>query len=127
MVMFMLVIWASRPYRSTGARIAVLLVFGVLVRSSEYINRWGSQEWEQFATQNYFDARGFFMATMVCAPLLLDCLLMLLLFLREASQLLVAVKKTEMQKKKKQQGENTQSSSTSSSGRSKKHKSKKND
>jgi hypothetical protein len=78
-----------------------MLSIAGLVRGAEYINRWASHNWESFATQNYFDERGIFVSIMLCAPLLLDSLVMLLLFLREASQLLIAVKTAELKKQKK--------------------------
>jgi hypothetical protein len=79
----------------------MLLIAG-LVRCAEYINSLASQHWESFATQNYFDERGIFVAIMFCTPLLLDSLIMLLMFLREAGQLLVQVKTAEFKKRGRQ-------------------------
>ena len=87
------------------ARIAVLLVVGVLVRCAELLNGYAARNWETFATQNYFDRGGIFIGIFFCGPLLLDSFMMLALMLREASSLLVEVKQMEM--KKKWQGKNS--------------------
>jgi transmembrane protein 18 len=82
-------------------RLCMLIVIGIIVRSSEYLNTWGADHWEEFATQDYFDRRGVFVGIMVSGPLLLDSLIMLFLFVSEAGSLLVQVKKQEMKHKKK--------------------------
>ena len=66
----------------------------------------GGEHWESFATQDYFDKRGYFIGIMLCGPLLLDVLMMLLFFMREASLLLVQVKRTEIQRKKQKKNGN---------------------
>jgi len=98
---FLFSIWSSHRDRGLAPRMVLMLSIAGLVRGAEYINRWASHNWESFATQNYFDERGIFVSIMLCAPLLLDSLVMLLLFLREASQLLIAVKTAELKKQKK--------------------------
>ena len=100
MTMFALTLYVSRRDVGTTPRIVLLVTMGVLVRSAEYINQWAAHEWSSFCTQNYFDARGIFVAIFWCAPLLLDAFIMLVLFLREAAQLLVQVKKAELRKKR---------------------------
>mmetsp|Transcript_50139 Transcript_50139/g.76243 ORF Transcript_50139/g.76243 Transcript_50139/m.76243 type:complete len:246 (-) Transcript_50139:194-931(-) len=103
--MFLACLWASRKDRGITPRIIILVAIGVLVRSAERLNTLAAQNWDSIATQNYFDRRGIFVGIMLCAPLLLDCMVMLFMFLKEASQLLVQVKKQEMaQKKKSQEG-----------------------
>ena len=102
-IMFFLCLYVSRPERGLAPRLAVMVTLAVIVRSSEILNDWAAQHWESFCTQNYFDARGVFVMVMVCAPLLLDSLIMLFLFLREASQLLVQVKKVQLKQKMQQQ------------------------
>lgn len=90
-------------------RITVLLTIGVLVRSSEMMNAYAARNWQSFASQNYFDRGGIFFGVFVCAPLLLDCFIMLTLLIREASSLLIEVKRLEMKKKQRQQEKNTES------------------
>jgi transmembrane protein 18 len=104
--MLAIAIHVSRPGRDLAPRLIVMLLIGALVKLSDRINAWAGDHYRDFATQNYFDSRGVFVATMLCAPLLLDSFLMLLCYLREASTLLVQLKKTQLQKKansKKQQ------------------------
>ena len=47
------------------------------VYSAQYLNSYGAQNWEQFATQNYFDSKGFFISMMFSFPLLLMAILIL--------------------------------------------------
>jgi hypothetical protein len=77
----------------------VLIV--ILVKSAEYLNQIAGEQWESFATQNYFDDRGIFIAIMFSSPLLLDSFIMLVMFLREAGQLLILVKTEELKKKRR--------------------------
>jgi transmembrane protein 18 len=96
--MFVTTLYVSRKNFALGPRIAVMVVIGLLVRTSEYSNTWASTHWPAFATQDYFDSRGVFMSGMVCGPLLLDSLIMLICFLREAAQLLIQVKTMQIKK-----------------------------
>jgi len=100
--MFALSLWVSRRDRGLAPRLIVMFLIAGIVRMAERLNIYGAQHWQQFCSQNYFDRRGIFVAVMVCAPLLLDSLIMLLLFLREASQLLVQVKTAELKKKRQE-------------------------
>jgi hypothetical protein len=112
---------------SLAARMVLMVLIVVLVKSSEWLNEYGAQHWESFSTQNYFDKKGIFMGILFCAPLLLNCFLMLVAFLREASQLLIDVKKMEVQKKKKKQSGTAASKTAAPAGRRKKKESKKED
>lgn len=100
-VMFLFTVWASRKQRSLAPRVILMLVILGIVRMAETLNDLGAKQWRLFATQNYFDRRGIFVSIMLCAPLLLDSLLMMLLFLREASQLLIEVKTAQIRRKQK--------------------------
>jgi transmembrane protein 18 len=100
--MFCSSIYVSRKERGLTLRLIVMISIAALVRGAESLNHWASRHWAQFATQNYFDKKGIFVSVMVCAPLLLDSLIMLLFFLREASQLLVQVKTAQLKKQRKQ-------------------------
>jgi high-affinity Fe2+/Pb2+ permease len=84
-----------------ASRIAVMLFMGIVVRSSEWLNAYGAQHWDEFCTQNYFDSKGIFIGIFLSAPLLIDSFLMLIIFLREASKLLVQVKTMELKREKK--------------------------
>jgi hypothetical protein len=81
-----------------------MIVMGIIfftVRSAERLNDYGANEWERFATQNYFDSRGVFVSLMLSAPLLLVSACMLIAIVREASTLLIEVKKHELRAKAK--------------------------
>lgn len=97
-LMFAVSIYVSRRNFALGPRVAVMVVIGLIVRTSEYTNVWASSNWKSFATQNYFDSRGIFMSGMVSGPLLMDTLIMLFCFLREAAQLLIQVKTMKIKK-----------------------------
>jgi hypothetical protein len=100
LVMFLLCLFASRQNAGLPLRIVLMVTIAVLVKSAEYLNQYAGEHWESFATQNYFDEKGIFVAIMFCSPLLLDSFLMLVMFLREAGQLLVQVKTAEFKKKR---------------------------
>jgi len=102
-VMFFLCFYVSRKDLGVAPRLTLLVVIGVIVRSSEWLNAKGEQHWESFATQDYFDKGGIFTIIMLSGPLLLDSLMMLLFFMREAAVLLVQVKRTEIQRKSQKQ------------------------
>ena len=104
-IMFLLCLFVSRKDRGLTPRVCVLVFIGAVVRSAEWLNSLGAKYWERFATQDYFDNRGVFVAIMLSGPLLLDSLMMLFMFVSEASSLLIQVKRAEIkQKKKKEQG-----------------------
>mmetsp|Transcript_24222 Transcript_24222/g.57159 ORF Transcript_24222/g.57159 Transcript_24222/m.57159 type:complete len:259 (-) Transcript_24222:249-1025(-) len=98
---FLLCLFVSKKNSGLAPRVGLMVFIGVVVRSAEWLNSLGDEHWESFATQNYFDNRGVFIGIMLCAPLLLDSLMMLLFFMKEASTLLVQVKRTEIQRKRK--------------------------
>merc|ERR1711957_112774 len=80
-----------------------LMVFvGIIVRVAERLDGIGSSRWKDFSTQNYFDKNGVFIGIMVCAPLLLVCLLVLVSIIWEAQQMLMDVKNMKMNPRKKQ-------------------------
>lgn len=83
------------------SRMILLGIIAVVVRSAEYLNRWGNANWKSFATQDYFDPKGIFVSLMLSGPLLFLSFFMLIAFLREASTLLVQVKKFELKEKQR--------------------------
>ena len=114
-IMFVLTIYVSRYNSNLAPRLTIMITIAIFVRTSEYINAYASQHWEELGiTQNYFDPKGLFMTIMICCPLLLNSFIMLCFFLREASTLLIQVKKVQLQKQhrqKQQQGATGSSSS----------------
>jgi hypothetical protein len=42
--------------------------------STTFINEWAAMNWQQFATQQYFDANGFFIVVVFTGPLLINML-----------------------------------------------------
>lgn len=99
--MFSCTVYVSRPSVDLMPRVVLLVVIGIIVRTAEYTNEWAAQNWRELGiTQNYFDARGLFMAIMLSAPLLLNSLIMLLCFVREAKNLLVEVKTKQILQKR---------------------------
>jgi TRAP-type C4-dicarboxylate transport system permease small subunit len=101
--MLLSTIYVSRYNSNLAPRLTIMIMIAIIVRTSEYINIYGSQHWQEFGiSQNYFDPKGFFMTIMVCSPLLLFSFIMLFSFLREASTLLIQVKKVQLQKQHRQ-------------------------
>lgn len=91
--------------KSFNARMVFLIFVAGVVRSAERLNDYGRENWEQFATQDYFDKNGLFVTIMLSVPLLTTCFIMMICYVREASRLVVEVKtmklKKEMQEAKK--------------------------
>lgn len=99
--MFLFTVWVSRKNQRLAPRVILMLIILGIVRAAQILNDLGAKQWRVFATQNYFDRRGIFVSIMLCAPLLLDSLIMMILYLREASQLLVEVKAAQIKRKQK--------------------------
>lgn len=117
-IMFVLCFLVSRRDGGLAPRLALMVFVFAVVRSAEWLNAMGEEHWESFATQDYFDKRGIFVAIMLSGPLLLDVLMMLLFFIREASVLLVEVKRTEIRRKKAaQQSNNNNNAATGTRGK----------
>mmetsp|Transcript_11224 Transcript_11224/g.28319 ORF Transcript_11224/g.28319 Transcript_11224/m.28319 type:complete len:97 (-) Transcript_11224:31-321(-) len=70
-----------------------------MVYLSEWINRWAHANWQSFATQDYFDRRGVFMACLWSGPLLLNGFVGVLCFIVEAASTLIAVKRAQFRRK----------------------------
>mgnify|MGYP005998788271 CR=1 FL=1 len=56
------------------------MIVVVIVGSATYINAYGQEHWEEFATQDYFDENGFFVSVVISLPLLLLSVLILVYF-----------------------------------------------
>ena len=89
-----LVALATRRNHDVQA-VMLVLILG-LVYAAEWINSLGSEHWQAFAGQNYFDKRGVFISVMYSAPLLCCAMFLLLNALRLTSSLLIQVKRREI-------------------------------
>ncbi|VEU36692.1 unnamed protein product [Pseudo-nitzschia multistriata] len=118
-VMFLLCLYFSKKDRGLAPRISLLVFIGIVVRAAEWLNSIGADHWESFATQDYFDKKGIFVGIMLCAPLLLDSLMMLLFFMKEASTLLVQVKRNEIKQKQKKKSKSDDGKKEKVGGRTK--------
>jgi hypothetical protein len=94
------------------SRLGFMIFVGIIVRLADTMNRIGNSRWKEFATQNYFDNGGIFMGIMICAPLLIVCLIMLISMIREAANLIVDVGKMKVEAQKKQKQRKEQKSQT---------------
>lgn len=107
LIVFQAIAFMSTVYvcksKNSILRFVFLVSISVIVKSAEYLNRYGAANWESFATQNYFDHRGIFLGIMLSAPLLTYSFIMLISFVREATGLLVDVKKMEMKQKRRKE------------------------
>eukprot|EP00560_Eucampia_antarctica_P008937 CAMPEP_0197825216 /NCGR_PEP_ID=MMETSP1437-20131217/2331_1 /TAXON_ID=49252 ORGANISM="Eucampia antarctica, Strain CCMP1452" /NCGR_SAMPLE_ID=MMETSP1437 /ASSEMBLY_ACC=CAM_ASM_001096 /LENGTH=243 /DNA_ID=CAMNT_0043425117 /DNA_START=29 /DNA_END=760 /DNA_ORIENTATION=+ len=119
-------VWVIRCKNSI-IQLIFMSTLTIVCRCGSRINAYGSQHWEEWGiTQNYFDAQGFFIAVMLCVPLLLNSLLLLVCMLREAAYLLFQVTSMKMKHKAKQltKQQKQPSSSSSSTHKTKKSASK---
>ena len=91
-----LALFAFATRRSDGLQAALFIFVLLLLWASEALNSRAALHWRTFASQNYFDARGSFLATLWCGPLLLLETALLAGFLFRAARLLVAVKRLEL-------------------------------
>ena len=66
-LLFILVIFCRNSFELQSL---VFFIICALVYLSERLNTFCSQNWERFATQNYFDEHGSFAVTMFSGPLL---------------------------------------------------------
>lgn len=82
--------------RSDGLQAALFIFVLLLLWASERLNSSAARHWRSFASQNYFDARGSFLATLWCGPLLVLETALLAGFLFRAARLLVTVKRLEL-------------------------------
>jgi hypothetical protein len=57
--------------KSQVAQVTMLLAISAIVFSARSLNSLGHSNWQLFATQDYFDSQGMFMAIFVSGPLLL--------------------------------------------------------
>jgi transmembrane protein 18 len=102
-IMFALTVYVAKYNSNLGPRLGMMVLIAVIVKGSEYLNLYGSDNWESFCTQNYFDAQGVFMSVMVCAPLLVYSFIMLCFYLRETSQLLIQFKRMQLKQQRRNQ------------------------
>mmetsp|Transcript_34238 Transcript_34238/g.110367 ORF Transcript_34238/g.110367 Transcript_34238/m.110367 type:complete len:165 (-) Transcript_34238:30-524(-) len=82
--------------RVNELQMALLVAILGAVYGAERLNALGAAHWREFATQDYFDERGVFVALLYCTPLLLAAGFILLNALRTTARLLVEVKRREL-------------------------------
>ncbi|KAI9289795.1 transmembrane protein 18-domain-containing protein [Umbelopsis sp. AD052] len=68
---------------------------------SQPLNAFLSSNWEQFASANYFDDSGLFLATVYSLPLIINSILALVLVLRATCTMLVSVKRKQLERQVK--------------------------
>jgi len=78
-----------------------------MILSADYLNKFGSTNWQSFSTQNYFDKQGLFLAVVFCGPLLLVSLAIVIIFTIHAGKMLIVAKAEEFKREraKKQSAE----------------------
>merc|ERR1712228_305042 len=81
--------------------ILFIFTFSVVI-CAQYINKWCSNHWQSFSSQNYFDPSGLFITIMMSLPLCLISLLALVIGLYNASQLVIKVKTFEFKQQLKE-------------------------
>jgi len=79
----------------------LFLLLLVLVYLSETLNIWCASNWQKFATINYFDTSGSFIAFMFALPMIFNSIVVLILWVFRMGDMLVRVKKAELRHKKK--------------------------
>eukprot|EP01064_Diplonema_japonicum_P007530 TRINITY_DN1515_c0_g2_i1.p1 TRINITY_DN1515_c0_g2~~TRINITY_DN1515_c0_g2_i1.p1 ORF type:complete len:198 (+),score=54.37 TRINITY_DN1515_c0_g2_i1:59-652(+) len=85
---------------SSNFKIGFFLTIALLTSSASYINQYGIDNWKDFATQNYFDPNGTFLAVTWCLPMLVLLFLILMQILIDVGRLLVKVKVQQFKKEK---------------------------
>ncbi|KAG2177745.1 hypothetical protein INT43_002992 [Umbelopsis isabellina] len=94
--------------RNNHNAISGLLFFYIfLAMLSQPINSFLSKNWQSFASANYFDESGLFLATVYSLPLIINSIIALILVLRATCTMLVHVKRTQLQKQAKATGKNS--------------------
>ncbi|KAJ2961945.1 hypothetical protein NQZ79_g2859 [Umbelopsis isabellina] len=88
--------------------ISGLLFFYIfLAMLSQPLNSFLSNHWQSFASANYFDESGLFLATVYSLPLIINSIIALILVLRATCTMLVHVKRTQLQKQAKAMAKNS--------------------
>jgi hypothetical protein len=91
-------VWATvlMTRRHNELQMALLVAVLGAVYGAERLNSLAAERWRDFATQNYFDDHGVFVAVLYCAPLLFAAFFILINALRGAASMLVTVKRQEL-------------------------------
>lgn len=90
--LFMIVILCRN---NVNVQMVIFTSIFVVVLCAQWINAICAENWESFATQDYFQDRGTFVAVFLCVPLLFIATVQLIIFLVLAGRTLVEVKKLE--------------------------------
>ncbi|XP_067952223.1 transmembrane protein 18-like [Watersipora subatra] len=82
--------------------LAVQSVLGLLMLSivymSETLNELAAEHWRYFSNHQYFDTKGFFISTILSAPLLLNCLVIIVNFLMQNYYILRDIQQLKVRK-----------------------------
>ncbi|KAH8552346.1 transmembrane protein 18-domain-containing protein [Umbelopsis sp. PMI_123] len=79
----------------------LLFFYLFLACLSQPLNQFLSNNWDQFASANYFDDSGLFLATVYSLPLIINSILALVLVLRATCTMLVSVKRKQLERQAK--------------------------
>ncbi|KAI9912919.1 hypothetical protein PsorP6_005167 [Peronosclerospora sorghi] len=92
-------LWTTRKRLNIQFALFVLII--MLVVGTEPINGWARQNWQQFATQRYFDEHGVFMSIFYAGPLLVAGFFQLVLSMKNMVHMVVLVKRAEYRRQLK--------------------------
>eukprot|EP00039_Didymoeca_costata_P005724 m.83948 g.83948 ORF g.83948 m.83948 type:complete len:163 (-) comp12946_c0_seq5:1073-1561(-) len=94
---FLICVSRSRP----NLQMVLFFTMAGLGFAAEYINEIAALNWQKFSEQQYFDHGGFFVAVMLCFPILINLVILTIIWLCTASEMLIAVKRAELKRKDK--------------------------
>lgn len=96
LLFLLVVVYTRKQYVAQCVWFALLIA---LIGLSERINTFGRDHWRSFASQRYFDERGFFMLLFFSGPLLCLGFVQLMLNIHTMVYLLIRLKRLEHEKK----------------------------
>eukprot|EP00729_Bicosta_minor_P008699 gene8699-25134_t len=94
-----IVIWLTR--KSTNVQIVIFLMLAAVGFSAERINEYCALNYEDIASQQYFDHHGFFTSMVLCMPILLNLIFLTLIWVYNAGSMLISVKRAELRQQMK--------------------------
>ncbi|KAJ0409876.1 hypothetical protein P43SY_005770 [Pythium insidiosum] len=104
-VLLATVFWTRHQHT---VQFALFLSIMLLLFMTQRLNAWAREHWRLFATQQYFDERGVFMAIFYAAPLLAIGFFQLLLTMKSLVSMLIIVKRAEFRQQLQQKAKKTQ-------------------
>mmetsp|Transcript_37883 Transcript_37883/g.81620 ORF Transcript_37883/g.81620 Transcript_37883/m.81620 type:complete len:169 (-) Transcript_37883:18-524(-) len=85
--------------RHTTAQACLFVALGACIYCAKYANAWCAANWQQFASQPYFDEQGLFISVVLSAPFLIINIIILINHLIVLSGLIVRAKRAELKYK----------------------------